>query len=128
MAESKWYAAVLSSKSCKLHVSAGSENSNSAVHGLSAAMSVNGSVISPNHAHLPHSQHKESFAWVESQQSMDNPKNRPRKASFVEKPIRQSKKQRTESKTAANDMPPRQHVTRAMAKADGTKTKFQMMN
>ena len=59
---------------------------------------------------------------------MDNPKNRPRKASFVEKPIRQSKKQRTDSKTAANDMPPRQHVTRAMAKADGTKTKFQMMN
>ena len=97
------------------------------MHGQSAAMSVNGSVISPNHPHVLDSQQKESFAWVESQQSMDNPKNRPRKASFVEKPIRQSKKQRIDSKTAASDMPPRQHVTRAMAKADGIRTKFQMM-
>ncbi len=57
---------------------------------------------------------------------MDNPKNKPRKASFVEKPIRQSKKQRTDLKANASGMPPRQHVTRAMA--NGTKTKFQMMN
>jgi hypothetical protein len=107
--------------------SAGSENTNSAVHGQSAAMSFNGSVISPSHPHAQPSQPKDNFAWVESQQSMDNPKNKPRKASFVEKPIRQSKKQRTDIKANASGMPAR-HVTRAMAKADGTKTKFQMMN
>jgi len=93
----------------------------------SAAMSFNGSVISPNHPHVPASQPKDDLVWVESQQSMDNPKNRPRKASFVEKPIRQTKKQRTDSKNGSTGMPPR-HVTRAMAKADGTKTKFQMMH
>ncbi|DBA83197.1 TPA: HORMA domain-containing protein [Trebouxia sp. C0005] len=106
----------------------GSEITNSAVHGQSAAMSFNRSVISPSHLHAQPSQPKDNFAWVESQQSMDNPKNKPRKASLVEKPIRQSKKQRTDLKASASGMPARQHVTRAMAKADGTKTKFQMMN
>lgn len=91
-------------------------------------MSFNRSVISPSHLHAQPSQPKDNFAWVESQQSMDNPKNKPRKASLVEKPIRQSKKQRTDLKASASGMPARQHVTRAMAKADGTKTKFQMMN
>ncbi|KAL0032517.1 hypothetical protein WJX77_004843 [Trebouxia sp. C0004] len=91
--------------SCK-----GSENTNSAVHGQSAAMSFNGSVISPSHPHVPPAQPKDNFAWVESQQSMDNPQNKPRKASFVEKPIRQSKKQRTDLKNAASGMPARQHA------------------
>ena len=91
-------------------------------------MSFNGSVISPSHPHVPPSQPKDNFAWVESQQSMDNPKNKPRKASFVEKPIRQFKKQRTDLKADASGMPARQHVTRAMAKANGTRTKFQMMS
>ena len=61
---------------------------------------------------------------------MDNPINRPRKASFVEKPIRQTKKQRTDSKNESAGLPPRQHVTRAMTKAknDGGKSKFQMMH
>lgn len=64
-----------------------------------------------------------NLVYFESQQSFDNPRAKPRKASFVEKPIRQSKKQRTDSKAA--HAPARQ--TRAMAKQDGAKTKFQMM-
>ena len=92
-------------------------------------MSGNGDMeISSELAIVPATQPADKFAWAESQQSMDNPKNRPRKASFVEKPIRQTKKQRTEPKNASSGMPPRQHVTRAMAKMDGTKTKFQMMS
>lgn len=98
------------------------------MHDQSAALSVNGrSVISPNHPNVPASQPKDNFVWVESQQSMDNPKVGHKKASLVEKPIRQFKKQRTDCKNELAGMPPRQHVTRAMAKADGIKTKFQMM-
>ena len=100
-------------------VVAGSEATCSAAPAQSAAQSVNGCAKQTAPCQVPESQ--PNLVYFDSQQSFDNPKAKPRKASFVEKPIRQSKKQRTDSKPA----PARQ--TRAMAKQDGSKTKFQMM-
>ncbi|KAL3147735.1 hypothetical protein ABBQ32_002477 [Trebouxia sp. C0010 RCD-2024] len=99
----------------------GSAATNSAAAGLSTALSVNGDAFSckDQKEQVPDSQ--PNLAYFESQQSFDNPRAKPKKASFVEKPIHQSKKQRTDSKA----VPARQ--TRAMAKQDGSKSRFQMM-
>ena len=101
------------------------------------ALSANeGSVISPkpDQPEVPLSLANEKFVYIESQQSMDNPKAKPRKASHVENPIYQSaKKQKTEkenSNAGANHPPSAkkaQRVTRAAAKADNAKSKFRMM-
>ncbi|KAL3142135.1 hypothetical protein ABBQ32_004752 [Trebouxia sp. C0010 RCD-2024] len=98
----------------------GSASTNSAA-GRSTALSVNGGAFSwkDQKGQVPDSQPK--VAYFESQQSFDNPQAKPRKASFVENPIHQSKKQRTDS----NAVPARQ--TSAMAKQDSSKTRFQMM-
>lgn len=104
----------------------GSAATSSAAPARSTALSVNGDAHSCKNQQeheqdlVPASQ--PNLAYFESQQSFDDPRAKPRKASFVEKPIRQYKKQRTDSKA----VPARQ--TRAMAKQDGPKTKFQMMN
>lgn len=100
----------------------GSAATNSAAAARSTALSVNGDAFSSKEPkeQVPDSQ--PVLAYFESQQSFDNPRAKQRKASFVEKPIHQSKKQRTDSKA----VPARQ--TRAMARQDGSKTKFQMMH
>ena len=100
----------------------GSAATNSAAPARSTALSVNGDANSCKNQQEQEPASQPNLAYFESQQSFDNPRAKARKASFVEKPIRQSKKQRTESKA----VPARQ--TRAMARQDGPKTKFQMMH
>ena len=70
--------------------SAGTESAN-ADH----AMAMSGNEVSitipkPYQPEVPSSQPIEKTVWIESQQSMDNPRARPRKASFVQQPIFQS--------------------------------------
>ena len=100
----------------------GSAATNSAAPARSTALSVNGNATSCKNQQEQVPASQPNLAYFESQQSFDNPRAKPRKASFVEKPIRQSKKQRSESTVV------RARLTRAMARLDGPKTKFQMMH
>ena len=118
-------------------LNAGSEGTVSEAADQGMAMSGNeGSVISPkpDQPEVPSSLADEKFVYIESQQSMDNPRAKPRKASHVKKPIHQSaKKQKTEREVSnagtQSALPAKkaQRVTRAAAKADNSKSKFRMM-
>lgn len=86
---------------------------------------------------VPSSQPIEKYAWVESQQSMDKARARPRKASFVMQPIFQSaKRQKTVkenvqaggNRSTAGAVKKGKRTTRAAAaKGDNIKSKFNMM-